>query len=107
MSAVIVAINNHANMHQFFDEVLIPADMLSNPVCDLNDAAWRCAVVPACAGNLKPVRAGELELMSCYKAHYLVQATDIRLPTQKCSRKTRLRIFPEPLLGDSVSKKSM
>jgi hypothetical protein len=107
MSAVVVAINSHANMHQFFDEVLIPADMFSHPVCDLNDAAWRCAVAPACAGNLKPVRAGELELMSCHKAHNLAQATGIRLSAKKCSHKMRLRIFPETLLGNSVSKKPM
>ena len=107
MSAVVIAINNHARMHQFFDEVMIPADMLAHSVGNLDNAARRVPIVPTCAGNLQAVRAGELELMGRYKAHDLIQATDLCLPAQKCSRKMRLRTFAEPLLGNSVSEKSM
>ncbi len=69
MSAVIVAVNDQPGMHQFFDECVVTADVLSHPMDDLEKPTRRLTIAPAGTGDSQPVRAGQLKLMSSDWVH--------------------------------------
>src|SRR5437016_9572156 len=75
---------------------------------DLNDSANVPTISPFLAGNGKAITACELESLGC--AHYIYirrQATARSWRAQAASRRTLLRILPDPLFGSSVSENSM
>src|SRR5882724_7567476 len=69
MSAMIVAINDQPGVHQFFDECLVTADVLSHPMDNLEESARRLTIAPARARDSQPVRAGHFELFASQRLH--------------------------------------
>src|SRR5882724_2530449 len=69
MSAMIVAINDQPGVHQFFDECLVTADVLSHPMDNLEEPARRLTIAPARARDSQPVRAGHFELFASQRLH--------------------------------------
>src|SRR5713101_4092080 len=102
MPAMVVSVNDKLIFNQQFGQLGVTADVLTQTMSNLNNPARFVMVTPFRAGNREPITACELK--SLRRAHYIYecQATARSWRAQAASRRTLLRILPEPLFGSSV-----
>ena len=102
MTAMIVSVNNEFRVGQCLSQFGITTNVFAKSVGDLNDSANVALVSPFDTGDGKAVIALKLESLRCAHYRYKCQATARSWRAQAASRRSLLRILPEPLFGSSV-----